>query len=627
MKDSSKISPQKEKPPNFKEMLEAAEKIDISPNVLPSNAKTNTMLTKPPPIPIPNLTLQVAPPVFSKTISERPVRPIGKSNSFSETFDEQQMNAKRQAANIDMEIGEDEVFEINTNKRKILNANRQNKQNIATKTNENRNKNAKDMEKQIERERAKEVKQASDKVYNQTEDCSINDISITLKDMNNRMALEKQARVQEKEGFAEIVKSLLGSHLEPIKADLRKISDTQTEHEEKIDLNTKARIRFEKSEKELETMGNTLNICSDFVFEHKETIPKVKEDVTNIDKRLEKVEAMIANGVFTGMAASANAQTGNGTYNPDTWNEHLTQLNNDAKLNLMIFTREIKAKTKNEAESIVKSINAEIEKVSRDHFGEDLTVPQREVSRTMKPNALKVKCDNLDEKFRYQDLINKRVRSMRVKADREIPGPYITKYSQFNTIAFNIRKTKEYSARISIRENWMYLESRKKSNDPNIEYEWEIVEDNQFYPPVPGTKEHSKAIQQKMRNNSSSLRKETLSNTGDLEKLKRTIIVDTTPVNIIPEIPKEQKEAFLTYLNNLVTAEHPGIIIECANVWKENTLEIQCKDIQGANKMANTIQSKPIVWESSDNGNVHLECSLLGWIKTRNRQNSFFSKT
>ena len=216
---------------------------------------------------------------------------------------------------------------------------------------------------------------------------------------------------------------------------------------------------------------------------------------------------------------------------------------------------------------------------------------------------------------------------MRVKADREIPGPYITKYSQFNTIAFNIRKTKEYSARISIRENWMYLESRKKSNDPNIEYEWEIVEDNQFYPPVPGTKEHSKAIQQKMRNNSSSLRKETLSNTGDLEKLKRTIIVDTTPVNIIPEIPKEQKEAFLTYLNNLVTAEHPGIVIECANVWKENTLEIQCKDIQGANKMANTIQSKPIVWESSDHGNVHLECSLLGWIKTRNRQNSFFSKT
>ena len=248
MKDSSKISPQKEKPPNFKEMLKAAEKIDISPNVLPSNAKTNIMLTKPPPIPIPNLTLQVAPPVFSKTISERPVRPIGKSNSFSETFDEQQMNAKRQAANIDMEIGEDEVFEANTNKRKILNANRQNKQNIATKTNENRN--AKDIEKQIEREKAKEVKQASEKVYNQTEDCSINDISITLKDMNNRMALEKQARVQEKEGFADIVRSLLGSHLEPIKTDLRKISDTQKEHEEKIDLNTKARSRFEKAEKE-----------------------------------------------------------------------------------------------------------------------------------------------------------------------------------------------------------------------------------------------------------------------------------------------------------------------------------------------------------------------------------------
>ena len=66
MKDSSKISPQKEKPPNFKEMLEAAEKIDISPNVLPSNAKTNTMLTKPPPIPIPNLTLQVVPPYLAK---------------------------------------------------------------------------------------------------------------------------------------------------------------------------------------------------------------------------------------------------------------------------------------------------------------------------------------------------------------------------------------------------------------------------------------------------------------------------------------------------------------------------------------------------------------------------------
>ena len=73
-------------------------------------------------------------------------------------------------------------------------------------------------------------------------------------------------------------------------------------------------------------------------------------------------------------------------------------------------------------------------------------------------------------------------------------------------------------------------------------------------------------------------------------------------------------------------SEHPGVVIESTHVWKATTLEIQCKDIPNANKMASTIQGKPIGWQSSATGQVHLECSLLGWIKTRNRQNSFIQR-
>ena len=71
----------------------------------------------------------------------------------------------------------------------------------------------------------------------------------------------------------------------------------------------------------------------------------------------------------------------------------------------MIFTRQLKAKIKLEAETIVKNINKEIEKVSREEYGEDITIPRREVSRTMKNNALRVKCENLTEKFEYQNSI------------------------------------------------------------------------------------------------------------------------------------------------------------------------------------------------------------------------------
>ena len=629
MKDQTKISPEKEKPINFREMLAEAEKIDVSPNVVPSLTINNINQTNTPPT-IPSLSLHLAPPIPNQGTLDRPTRPIGKSNSYSDTFGDQtlhQGNAKRQATNMitDQNPIDDDVFDPPSQKRQTLKANRLNK-NQAQKLTGNTNKNANDIEKQLEREKTKEIKQASDRVYNNPENCNIKDIAITLNDINCRMAQEKQYRLQEKESFTEIVKSLLTASLNPVNESLRKISETQTEQEKKIQLNTDARIRFENVEQEVETMQITLDDCNTFVFENKTAIPEIRGDVSEINKRLDKIEANLANATNIGPPILGNQQVGNVMYTPEAWDEHLTMLNNEAKLNLMIFTRQLKAKTNLEAETIVKNINKEIERVSREEYGEDITIPRREVSRTMKSNALKVKCENLAEKFEYQNLINHRAKSMNVRADREIPGPYLSKFSQFTNIAYNIRKTKEYSVRVSIVENWMFLESRKNTDNPNEEYEWELVENNKYYPPLPGTKEHSEAVQKKFRNNSSTIRKETLSNTGDLAKLKKTIIVDTTPINIIPELTQEHKLAFLTHLDELVKSEHPGVVIESTHVWKTTTLEIQCKDIPNANKMASTIQGKPIGWQSSATGKVHLECSLLGWIKTRNRQNSFIQR-
>ena len=62
MKDQTKISPEKEKPINFREMLEEAEKIDVSPNVVPSLTISNINQTNTPPS-IPSLSLHIAPPI------------------------------------------------------------------------------------------------------------------------------------------------------------------------------------------------------------------------------------------------------------------------------------------------------------------------------------------------------------------------------------------------------------------------------------------------------------------------------------------------------------------------------------------------------------------------------------
>ena len=63
--------------------------------------------------------------------------------------------------------------------------------------------------------------------------------------------------------------------------------------------------------------------------------------------------------------------------------------------------------------------------------------------------------------------------------------------------------------------------------------------------------------------------------------------------------------------------------MECTQIWKENALEIQCKDIENANIMVNTIQSKPLDWENGEQKKVYIECSLLGMMKSKVRQNSF----
>ena len=114
MKDQTKISPEKEKPINFREMLAEAEKIDVSPNVVPSLTISNINQTNTPPS-IPSLSLQIAPPILNQGTLDRPTRPIGKSNSYSDTFGEQtmhQVNAKRQATNManDQYHVDDEVF-------------------------------------------------------------------------------------------------------------------------------------------------------------------------------------------------------------------------------------------------------------------------------------------------------------------------------------------------------------------------------------------------------------------------------------------------------------------------------------------------------------------------------------
>ena len=139
-----------------------------------------------------------------------------------------------------------------------------------------------------------------------------------------------------------------------------------------------------------------------------------------------------------------NHHTNGGKYSAKQWEEHLTQINDDIKLNVMIFLRDEKAKSNKEAKAIVKRINNKIEKLSKEQYGEDIIVPPREVGTTIKHNGIRV---NFTEKFLYTDLINYRVKSINVKADKEIPGPYLSKYAQFSNLAFHIRKTKEYKSK------------------------------------------------------------------------------------------------------------------------------------------------------------------------------------
>ena len=82
---------------------------------------------------------------------------------------------------------------------------------------------------------------------------------------------------------------LLDSRLDPFSRKLESITETQEAQEEQIKQKTEARIRFEAVEKEVKTMSSNLNDCQSFVFENKTAIPEIKGDVSDLNKRLEKM--------------------------------------------------------------------------------------------------------------------------------------------------------------------------------------------------------------------------------------------------------------------------------------------------------------------------------------------------
>jgi len=362
--------------------------------------------------------------------------------------------------------------------------------------------------------------------------------------------------------------------------------------------------KFDSRLKTLETDVKTLKIAEtqnqvarDFVKNqpeinkgHSDAIDQLTETMLQQTQELQLMKKEMQELKTNGPIISNNIpdqpsehKTGNINF---LWDAELTKINQENEYNLvLIFGQHLKHAYKSIvndaiAKEVMLKVHGEVIKRFNLQGAQLDKFNGIKFKKTMANNIVKVSFDNYDDKSSYRHLITQLPYNIRPYCDQAIPPPYTECYRQFKDIAFDIRASGEYKTSIRIISNWMVILTQKRSDDNNNP--WEKVPDMEFYPPVPGTKEHKnqKTSSHRDTRTNTANKDQTLTATGDLDKIKKTVCVFTQPINIIPDIKDSStQQQFMGFI--AIKLNEAKIGFENQNIkWNDKNVTVQLETVQ-----------------------------------------------
>ena len=564
----------------------------------------------------------------------------GKGRKHSEAFQTKTSNKKHTASvtntntflNAAQEISDDsdddddddEVFIENTQHDK------ENRTIAKAKRTTTKDKYTADMEKKqrkAENKKNKELNKRIENNYDNDEPLSDADFKRFMFNMNKAVDnLQKGQQESQKIITKEIERTVsntveksignINSRLNTVEADMQTLKDAE--------LLNKATRDFAK------TQAETNKSHEDAIDRLTEDMLKQSAEMENMKKEMLELKT---NGMTTpNMQPGQSSDQGNGSIN-FIWETELTKINQENEYNLvLIFGQHLKQVYKSIInDNIAKEVMIKLHKEVIRRFNLQGTHLDKfngiKFKKTMANNIVKVYFDNFTDKASYKHLITQLPYNIRPYVDQSIPPPYTECYRQFKDIAFDIRASGEYKTNIRIISNWMVIMSQKKSDDNNNP--WERVPGMEFYPPVPGSKEHKdqKISSRNKTSANNANQDQTLINTGDLEKIRKTVCISTQPLNIIPDIKDAAtQQEFMGFI--AVKLTEAKIKFENKNIkWNDRNVSIQLDSVQNAWVTLNALLGTEVQWPQSSE-KLSLKCSLLGYkpVPSRNqRKNSFLS--
>ena len=313
------------------------------------------------------------------------------------------------------------------------------------------------------------------------------------------------------------------------------------------------------------------------------------------------------------------------------WNNYLSSQKNGTENYIIIGFKDKRKKISSDAEAqaALNTINHEIVKIAK-QSGTTLDLKDIKGKKHEKADIIIVMLESWTRKMDYERLIQTLPSAHQIWKDKYVPTPYADAYRTHKNVAFDIRQSGKYKARIIIENNWMKLQTQKKSSDKK--YKWDQVPNMVFYPPVPGSEDHKsqKDRIQSFRNDKQDFETETMTNNGDYEKMQRTVCIATKQENVIPLLVTEKhRDSFKNLIFSKLT-NNPNPLTVTSVAWNDKTFQVEFQTVDMAWKSIVSLNDIQIPWKGIDGKGdsriLSTRSTLIGYKKPfirEERKNSF----
>ena len=381
----------------------------------------------------------------------------------------------------------------------------------------------------------------------------------------------------------------------------------------------------------LKTAEETNKITRKDVEKHKteiEDLSKAMNDLTRKDTERDSVIEKL-----TARLTKLESTKGSGQENNSAlaWNNYLSLQNNGTENYIIVGFKDKKKKISSDAEAqaALNAINHEIVKIAMQN---GTTLDLKDIKgkkHESKSDIIIVMLESWTRKMDYERLLQTLPPSYQIWKDKYVPAQYSEAYRTYKNVAFDIRQSGKYKVRIIIENNWMKLQTQKKSSDKK--YVWDQVPNMVFYPPVPGSEEHKiqKERIQSFRNDK-EFETETMTNNGDYEKMQKTVCIATIKENVIPLLVTDKhRDSFKKLIFSKLTS-NPNPLTVTALHWTDKSFQVEFQTLDMAWKSLASLNHIQIPWKGIDGKSestiLYTRCSLLGYKQPRTmevRKNSF----